>query len=126
MSQNLRVALWVPNVDPGSIGNAIRTVDVPTPNKRIPSEFSSAGGTGGVDFADQGEVTVGLVNDEAISPLTLRNDNARMFDIPAAAFVSVVAIQTSAGAASANRLIKTNANGQLDESVLPPLDGGLF
>jgi hypothetical protein len=46
MSQNLRVALWVPNVDPAAIGNAIQTTAAPTANKRIASQFaaSSAGG----------------------------------------------------------------------------------
>lgn len=46
MSQNLRVALWVPNVDPAAIGNAIRTTAAPSANKRILSEFA-VGGSGG-------------------------------------------------------------------------------
>jgi hypothetical protein len=44
MSQNLRVALWVPNVDPAAIGNAIRTTAAPSANKRILSEFAVGGG----------------------------------------------------------------------------------
>jgi hypothetical protein len=125
MSQNLRLALWVPNVDPASIGNAIRTTDAPTVNKRIPSEFAAGGGGSGVVFADQGEVTAGLVPNEAISPLTLRNDNARMLDIPTIAFLGVVTIITSTGAASANKLVKSNANGLIDDTLLE-MDGGTF
>jgi len=125
MSQNLRLALWVPNVDPLSIGNAIRTTAFPTANKVIPSEFSSAGGSGTGSFADQGEVTAGTVDNEAISPLTLRTDNSRMLDIPAPAFVGVVAIVTSEGASSANKLIKTNPSGVIDDTLLS-MDGGTF
>ena len=47
MSQNLRVALWVPNADPGAIGNSIRTLAAPSANKRIQSEFAVIEGGGG-------------------------------------------------------------------------------
>ena len=55
MSQNLRVALWVPMVDPAEVGNVIRTTAAPDVlTKKIPSEFAVAGtgsGGGGVVFA---------------------------------------------------------------------------
>jgi hypothetical protein len=49
MSQNLRVALWVPVVNPVGGNNAIRNTAPPSVNKRIPSEFTllTGGGTGG-------------------------------------------------------------------------------
>lgn len=125
MSQNLRVALWVPNVDPAAIGNAIRTTAPPTANKRIPSEFAEAAGGSGSEFATQDEVTFGVVPDEAISPLTLRNDNARIFDIPAGAFLTPIVVVTFAGAAGVNKVVKTAASGMIDESIVP-LDGGTF
>jgi len=56
MSQNLRVALWVPQVDPANIGNAVRTTAAPTVNKRIMSEFSTPGGVD--DAPDNGEAYV--------------------------------------------------------------------
>jgi hypothetical protein len=125
MSQNLRVALWVPNVDPASIGNAIRTTDVPSANKVIPSEFAAGGGGGGVVFADQGEVSAGLIPDEAIAPRTLRQENVRLFDIPEPAFLGPIVIITSTGAPSANKLVKSNASGLIDDTLLE-LDGGTF
>jgi hypothetical protein len=49
MSQNLRVALWVPIANPGAVGNLIKTTNVPTVNKRVPSAFAAdiGGGSGG-------------------------------------------------------------------------------
>ena len=126
MSQNLRVALWVPNVDPANIGNAIRTIDVPSANKRIPSEFSAGGAGGGVSFADAAEVAVGTVTDEAISPATLRTEMMREFAMPAATFFTgPVVTVTFSGLASADKIVKTNASGLVDDTLLS-LDGGTF
>ena len=47
MSQNLRLATWVPIVDPAAIGNAIRTASASSANKRIMSEFAAAASGGG-------------------------------------------------------------------------------
>jgi len=54
MSQNLRVALWVPQIDPTVVGEAIRTKAAPSANKRIASEFaviSGGSGSGGIEEA---------------------------------------------------------------------------
>jgi len=129
MSQNLRVATWVPVVDPDAIGNAIHTSAMPTANKRIPSEFaiiSGGGGSGGVSFASSAEVIAGVVGDEAISPSTLRNEMMREFAIPAATFTAgAIAVNVSVGGGSGNKLIKTDFNGVIDHSLLL-LDGGTF
>jgi hypothetical protein len=127
MSQNLRVALWVPNVDPAAIGNAVLTAAVPTANKRIPSVFAAGGGGGGgtVDFATDAEVAAGVIQNEAINPQTLRTEMSREFGILAADFSSAIAISASTGVASANRLVKTNLGGVLDPTLVM-LDGGTF
>jgi hypothetical protein len=108
MSQNLRVALWVPNVDPAAIGNAVLTAAVPTANKRIPSVFAA-----------------GVIQNEAINPQTLRTEMSREFAILAADFGGAIAITQSTGVASANRLVKTNLGGVLDPTLVM-LDGGTF
>ena len=128
MSQNLRVALWVPMLDPAAIGNAIKTTGAPSANKRIPSIFGEAGGTGGgatVDFADAAEVTAGVVQNEAISPFTLRNELSREFGIATAAFANPIAISATTGVADAGRLIKTNAGGVIGPTFIA-MDGGTF
>jgi len=128
MSQNLRVALWVPMTDPAAIGNAVKTTAVPTANKRIASIFGDAGGSGGgaaTDFADAAEVTAGVVQNEAISPFTLRNELSREFGIATAAFSAPIAISTTTGVADANRLIKTNAGGVIGPTFIA-MDGGTF
>lgn len=54
MSQNLRLALWVPQADPADIGDGIRSTAISSANKRIPSEFAvieGGGGAGGVEEA---------------------------------------------------------------------------
>jgi hypothetical protein len=55
MSQNLRVALWVPAANPVGGNNAIRNIAPPSANKRIPSEFvvlsGGSGGSGGIEEA---------------------------------------------------------------------------
>jgi hypothetical protein len=128
MSQNLRVALWVPNVDPAAIGNAVLTSGNPTANKRIPSAFGAAGGGSGggtVDFATDAEVAAGVIQNEAINPQTLRTEMSREFAILAADFSGAIAITASSGVASANRLVKTNLGGVLDPTLVM-LDGGTF
>jgi len=122
MSQNLRVALWVPQNNPTAVGDNIRTLAPPTANRRVPSAFA-VGNT--LEFAEQGEVTGGAVGNEVISPLTLRNDNARLMNIPSAAFLTPIALQASAGAASANKVVKTAASGLIDDTFIS-LDGGTF
>jgi hypothetical protein len=52
MSQNLRVALWVPNADPAAIGNTIHTTSAPSIHKRILSEFAAGGGGGTGDVSE--------------------------------------------------------------------------
>jgi hypothetical protein len=47
MSQNLRLALWVPQANPAAVGNAILTTAASTANKRIASQFAAAGSGGG-------------------------------------------------------------------------------
>lgn len=130
MSQNLRVALWVPQADPANIGYGIRTNNFPTAHDNIPTEFAAAGGGGGggAEFADAAETAAGIVADEVISPATLRTEMIREFNIPGPAFAGAIAIATSAGVASANLLVKTNAAGVIDATLVQGLemDGGVF
>jgi hypothetical protein len=55
MSQNLRVATFVPIADPAAIGNLIKTTAGPTANRRLASAFaadiSGSGGGGGIEEA---------------------------------------------------------------------------
>ena len=128
MSQNLRVALWVPMVDPAAIGNAVTTTAAPTVNKRIASQFAAAGSGGsggGADFATDAEVAGGVVENETISPGTLRRELSREFAIPAGAFAGAIALDTSLGVPGANRLVKTNASGVIDPTFVA-MDGGTF
>ena len=48
MSQNARVALWVPTDDPpDAAGDVIATNDLPDSIKAIPTRFATGGGGGG-------------------------------------------------------------------------------
>jgi hypothetical protein len=47
MSQNLRVALWMPTANPVGGSNVINNIGPPTANKRIPSAFAAMTGGGG-------------------------------------------------------------------------------
>jgi len=47
MSQNLRVALWMPTANPVGGGNVINNIGPSSANKRIPSAFSVVSGGGG-------------------------------------------------------------------------------
>ena len=54
MSQNARVALWIPTVDPDEIGDSIVTTNPPTAEKVITTKFQlggSGGGGGGIPEA---------------------------------------------------------------------------
>ena len=132
MSQNLRVALWVPMVDPGAVGNVIRTLspsDVLT--KKISSEFAEAGtgsggpgGGGDMVFADNAEVAAGVVADEAISPATLRTELMRELDMPMDFFTAPIAIWEWHGLGMYH-LVKTDDSGGINHTLIT-LDGGIF
>ena len=48
MSQNARVALWVPTADPpDALNDGILTNDLPDSIKAIPTRFAAGGGGGG-------------------------------------------------------------------------------
>ena len=48
MTQCLRVARWVPTVDPAEIGDGVITINPPTAHKSLDTKFQLAGGgTGG-------------------------------------------------------------------------------
>jgi len=129
MSQNARVARWVPTVDPDSVGEGIISNSVPNPNNVILTKFAlGGGGGGGVAFADDIEMKVGDETLKAVSPATYRDELVRLFTIPDADFANPVAIAVRAGSiADNNRLIKTDGTGRLDAGFLPPIiDGGEF
>jgi len=47
MSQAMRVALWVPTVDPPDIGDGVVTTNIPNAAKAIGTKFLLGGGSGG-------------------------------------------------------------------------------
>ena len=47
MSQALRVALWVPTVDPAEVGDGVVTTNNPNASKAIATKFLLGGGSGG-------------------------------------------------------------------------------
>jgi hypothetical protein len=52
MSQALRVALWVPSVVPGGIGDGIKTINDPQAGGSIPTAFDVFGGGAGGGISD--------------------------------------------------------------------------
>ena len=47
MTQALRVALWVPTVDPVEVGDGVVTTNPPDANKKISTKFLLGGGGSG-------------------------------------------------------------------------------
>lgn len=47
MSQNARVALWVPTTDSVDVGDGVGATDLPDSIKRIPTAFTPVGGGSG-------------------------------------------------------------------------------
>ncbi|MEY9428148.1 hypothetical protein ABH975_003463 [Bradyrhizobium ottawaense] len=129
MSQNARVARWVPTADPDSVGEGIISDAVPNPNNVIRTKFALGGGSGGVAFADDAEMQAGDETLKAVSPATYRTELVRLLAIPDPAFDDAVAIATRSGNPSLdqNRLVKTDSLGQLDAGFIPAIiDGGTF
>ncbi|MHC2536969.1 hypothetical protein [Bradyrhizobium diazoefficiens] len=128
MSQNARVARWVPTADPDSVGEGVITDASPNPNNVIRTKFALGGG-GGVAFADEAEMQAGIETLKAVSPATYRTELVRLLAIPDPAFDDAVAIAVRSGNPSLdqNRLVKTDSLGQLDAGFIPAIiDGGTF
>lgn len=129
MSQNARVARWVPTVVPGSVGDGVITTAAPGPNNVIPTKFAIAGGAGGVAWASDAEMQAGIETLKAVAPVTYRDELVRLFNIPGASFASPVAIAVRSGSPvnDQNRLVKTDSLGLLDAGFMPAIiDGGTF
>lgn len=47
MTQNARVARWVPTVDPAEVGDGVITTNPPTAGKSLTTKFQLAGSGGG-------------------------------------------------------------------------------
>lgn len=47
MTQALRVALWIPTVDPAEVGDNVVTTSAPNPQKAIGTKFQLGGSGGG-------------------------------------------------------------------------------
>jgi len=52
MTQALRVALWVPTVDPPEVGDGILTTNPTDTHKAITTKFQLGGGSGGGGIGD--------------------------------------------------------------------------
>lgn len=81
-TQAVRVALWVPTVDPASPGDAIMVQSLPVggPQEPIPTQFQDAtGGTGQTSFASPAEIATGTVVLKAVDPAGLRGELVRVF-----------------------------------------------
>lgn len=129
MSQNARVARWVPTVDPDSVGESVVTNSSPNPNNVIQTKFALGGSGGGVAFADDTEMEAGTEPLKAVAPLTYRDELVRLLAIPGTDFVDAIAIAVRSGAPAndGNRLVKTDSLGLLDAGFMPAIiDGGTF
>ncbi|UQD96085.1 hypothetical protein [Bradyrhizobium japonicum] len=129
MSQNARVARWVPTVVPDSVGEGVITTAPPTANDVLATKFALGGGSGGVAFADDAEMEAGAETLKAVSPATYRTELVRLFAIPNPVFADAVAIAARSGdpVQDSNRLVKTDSLGRLDEDFMPAvIDGGTF
>jgi hypothetical protein len=129
MSQNARVARWVPSLVPSSVGQGVVTTAGPLPSGVLPTKFAAAGGGGGsTDYASDADLVVGTEPLKAVSPATLRTELAREFGIATALFANPIAIAVRSGtAADIGMLIKTDATGRIDTGFLPTvIDGGTF
>ncbi|MEY9184715.1 hypothetical protein ABIG06_006263 [Bradyrhizobium sp. USDA 326] len=129
MSQNARVARWVPTIVPDSVGEGIVTTSPPGPNDVLATKFEIPGSGGGVSWADDADMEAGTETLKAVSPSTYRIELTRLFAIPDASFADPVAIAVRSGtpANDSNRLVKTDSNGLLDSGFMPPIiDGGTF
>ncbi|WLB24941.1 hypothetical protein QIH85_23970 [Bradyrhizobium japonicum] len=129
MSQNARVARWVPTVDPDSVGENVVTQAASGPNNVIPTKFAIAGGAGGVAWATDAEMQTGTETLKAVAPATYRDELVRLLNIPNASFNNPVAIAVRTGtpANDSNRLVKTDSLGLLDAGFMPAIiDGGTF
>lgn len=134
MSQNLRLALWVPMVDPAAIGNIIKTVNPPTANKRVPSTFvAEAGGAGSGSPSD----ATPLMSGTAVPGLSVqfaRGDHVHPTDtsrapINSPAFTGNPTAATQAANNNSTRLATTayvDAGLAALAATLVVLDGGTF
>jgi hypothetical protein len=131
MTQNARLARWVPTTV-NVIADSIVTATTPRPEDgAIDTLFQPAGGGAGstVEWASNAETTTGTEGLKAISHNTLRDEMVREFAIPEAAFTGPVAISSNTGvpANDGNRLLKTNASGFINQNVMPTvIDAGTF
>jgi len=129
MTQNARVALWVPTVI-NNPGDGVQTTDFPRPDGAISTDWAAAAGGGAdVPWADASETAAGTETLKAISPNTLRDELVREFSIPESSFLAAtVTITTGTGVpADGNRLVKTNSMGFISGTVLPTIiDGGTY
>jgi len=127
MTQNARVALWVPPED-NAAGDAIVSEAVPGVGKVINTRFGPSAATGGVAFASDAEMKTGTEALKATSPATTRTELVRLTAIPAVAMTAgAIAVAAGGAAAQANMLVKTNSSGMLDPSFVPSVfDGGTF
>jgi hypothetical protein len=125
MSQNARVARWVPTADPDSVGENVITNSVPNANNVIQTKFALGGSGGGVAFASDAEMETGTEALKAVAPITYRDELVRLFEIPSADFANAIAIAAFSGAPG--QLVKTDAAGRLDGGFMPAIiDGGTF
>jgi hypothetical protein len=125
MSQNARVARWVPTADPDSVGENVITNSVPNANNVIQTKFALGGSGGGVAFASDAEMETGTEALKAVAPITYRDELVRLLEIPSTDFANAIAAAAFSGAPG--QLVKTDAFGRLDAGFMPAIiDGGTF
>jgi hypothetical protein len=130
MTQNARVARWVPTTV-NAISDTVLTTETPRPqDNAIPTIFAaqSAGGGATIDWATDADMAAGTDGLKVVSPNTLRDEQMRQLGIPEANFADPIAIVTPSGNAAldANRMVKTAGNGLISTLILPPIPVSLL
>ena len=96
MTQNARVARWIPTVDPDEIGDGIVTTNPPTANKTIDTKFllGGGGGGGGVPEAPSDGVQYGR-KDAAWTPVIAGAGPATGVTVTPGGGISSINVQTA-------------------------------